>query len=186
MKNILIISGHPDLKTSVANAAILAQVERELPEAQIRKLDALYPDKRFDIAAEQDALLNADVIVFQFPFSWYAMPGLMKLWLDEVFLHGFSHGSKGKLGGKKLLLSFTTGAPAAAYQKDGVMQHEIAEYLPQFKTTAALCNLDYQGEIYTTGVSYSARATPEAQAEQEQKAREHGERLVAKLKELAA
>ena len=44
----------------------------------IRKLDALYPNRRFDIAAEQDALLKADVIVLQFPFSWYSVPGLMK------------------------------------------------------------------------------------------------------------
>jgi hypothetical protein len=43
MKNILIISGHPDLKTSVANAAILDHVSRELPQAEIRLLDTLYP-----------------------------------------------------------------------------------------------------------------------------------------------
>ena len=52
MSRILIISGHPDLSASVANAAILAHVERELPEAEIRRLDALYPDYQFDIEAE--------------------------------------------------------------------------------------------------------------------------------------
>lgn len=45
------------------------------------------------------------------------MPGLLKLWLDKIFQHGFSHGSKGKLGGKKLLFSFTTGALAVASKK---------------------------------------------------------------------
>ena len=44
MKNILVISGHPDLNASVANAAILKQIARELPEAEIRRLDTLYPD----------------------------------------------------------------------------------------------------------------------------------------------
>lgn len=39
----------------------------------------------------------------------------MKQWLDEVFVHGFAHGSTAKLGGKKLILSFTTGAPQALY-----------------------------------------------------------------------
>ena len=121
MSRILIISGHPDLSASVANAAILAHVERELPEAEIRRLDALYPDYQFDIEAEQSALLAADIIVFQFPFSWYALPGLMKLWLDKVFLHGFSHGSKGRLGGKKLLLSFTT-AVQLGFPRRGVHQ----------------------------------------------------------------
>lgn len=79
MKNILIISGHPNLNESVANRTILDEVAARLPEAQIRKLDALYPDYRFDIAAEQEALKAADIIVWQFPFSWYSLPGLMKL-----------------------------------------------------------------------------------------------------------
>jgi hypothetical protein len=186
MKNILIISGHPDLKTSVANAAILDHVSRELPQAEIRRLDTLYPDYRFDIEAEQSALLKADIIVFQFPFSWYAMPGLMKLWLDKVFLHGFSHGSKGRLGGKKLLVSFTTGAPEAVYQKDGAFQHTVEDYLPQFETTAALCSLDYQGAIYTCGVSYTSREDQEKINAQRGLAEDHGARLAAKLKELAA
>ena len=68
MKNILIISGHPNLQHSLANAEILAEVGKSLPQAEIRKLDALYPNRLFDIAAEQDALLKADVIVLQFPF----------------------------------------------------------------------------------------------------------------------
>lgn len=186
MSRILIISGHPDLSASVANAAILAHVARELPEAEIRRLDALYPDYQFDIEAEQSALLAADIIVFQFPFSWYALPGLMKLWLDKVFLHGFSHGSKGRLDGKKLLLSFTTGAPAAVYQKDGAFGHTVEDYLPQFATTAALCNLDYQGAMYTNGVSYSARDDEAKINAQRELAENHGARLVAKLKELAA
>lgn len=186
MKNILIVSGHPDLQNSVANAAILEHVSRELPEAEIRRLDALYPDYRFDIEAEQAALLKADIIVWQFPFSWYSLPGVMKLWLDQVFVHGFSHGSQGKLGGKKLLLSFTTGAPAAVYQKDGAFGHTVEDYLPQFATTAALCNLDYQGAVYTNGISYTNREDAAAVAAQAKLAEEHGARLAAKLKELAA
>jgi hypothetical protein len=111
MKKVLIVSGHPDLAASLANATILAEVEKLLPEAEIRRLDSLYPDYRFNIASEQQSLLAADIIVWQFPFSWYSVPGLMKLWLDQVFLHGFSHGAQKQLSGKKLLLSFTAGTP---------------------------------------------------------------------------
>ena len=107
----LILSGHPDLSTSVANKVILDELEKALPDAEIRKLDQLYPTAPIDVEAEQRALLEADLIVWQFPFWWYSLPWLMKKWLDEVFLHGFSHGSKAKLGGKKLLVSFTTGPP---------------------------------------------------------------------------
>jgi NAD(P)H dehydrogenase (quinone) len=94
MKNILIISGHPDLQQSVANKTIIETLEQTLPQAEVRRLDTLYPDYRFDIAAEQAALLKADIIVWQFPFSWYSIPGVMKLWLDKVFLHGFAHAHK--------------------------------------------------------------------------------------------
>lgn len=81
MKNILVISGHPELTHSVANATILDEVETALPDVEIRRLDRLYPDGKFNIAAEQESLLRADVIVWQFPFSWYGLPGLMKKWL---------------------------------------------------------------------------------------------------------
>jgi len=37
------------------------------------------------------------------------VPGLMKHWLDEVFVHGFAHGSAAKLGGKKLINGGATG-----------------------------------------------------------------------------
>lgn len=117
MKNVLIVSGHPELNTSIANQTILSEVAQALPEAEIRRLDTLYPNYQFDIEAEQSAILKADVIVFQFPFSWYSVPGLMKLWIDKVFVHGFAHGSTAKIGGKKLIISFTTGAPEAVYQK---------------------------------------------------------------------
>ena len=185
MKNILIISGHPDLGTSVANATILNEVARALPEAEIRRLDSLYPDYRFDIAAEQNALRRADVIVFQFSFSWYSVPGLLKLRLDEVFLHGFAHGSTAELGGKKLLLSFTTGAPAALYQKDGFFRHTIEDFLPPFSTLATLCNLNFQTPVYTCGISYTARDDAAAINAQKEQAREHAARLIAKIKEIA-
>lgn len=52
MKKIVIVSGHPDLKVSLANKTILDEISQKLPEAEIRKLDELYPDCKFDIKAE--------------------------------------------------------------------------------------------------------------------------------------
>jgi len=77
-------------------------------------------------------------------------------------------------------------APPVAYQKDGAFGHTVEDYLPQFATTAALCNLDYQGAMYTNGVSYSARDDEAKINAQRELAENHGARLVAKLKELAA
>lgn len=177
MKNILIVSGHPDLTHSIANATILDELATALPDAEIRRLDCLYPDGKFDINSEQESLLKADVIVWQFPFSWYGLPGLMKQWLDKVFVHGFAHGSTAKLDGKKLILSFTTGAPQAMYTADGLFGHTIEEYLIPFGTTAKLCNLKMLTPVYTCGISYIDRDA-EKIAGQKMLAQEHALRLI--------
>ncbi len=44
MAHILVVSGHPDLNHSIANATILDELATALPDAEIRRLDWLYPD----------------------------------------------------------------------------------------------------------------------------------------------
>ncbi|ULJ61941.1 NAD(P)H-dependent oxidoreductase [Wielerella bovis] len=154
MSNILIVSGHPDLKNSIANRTILDTVANTLPNVQIRKLDELYPNFQIDVPAEQDALLWADVIVWQFPLHWYSVPALMKKWFDEVFLHGFAYGSTAKLHGKKLLLSFTTAGTQADYQVNGDYGHSIDEFLTGFVVSAEFCGLKWQTPIVGYGFSF--------------------------------
>lgn len=122
MKKVLVISGHTDLATSVANKTILDTIGQYLPETEIVKLDTLYPDFKIDVDAEQQRLLKADIIVLQFPIFWYSAPSILERWMEETFRHGFSHGSTGnKLKGKKMILSFTTGAPQEMYSHKGAM-----------------------------------------------------------------
>ncbi|WP_443091649.1 NAD(P)H-dependent oxidoreductase [Basfia succiniciproducens] len=185
MKNVLIVSGHPNLKTSVANQVILDETAKALPNAEIRKLDELFHNGTFDIAAEQAAILKADVLVFQFPFSWYSLPGVMKIWLDEVFEHGFAHGSTAKLAGKKIIFSTTTGAPTELYQKDGFFKYTMEEFAAQFEIMAQLCNLDYQGLIYTNGIGYTSRENEEKINAQKAEAKKHAQRLVALIESLS-
>ncbi|WP_455427260.1 NAD(P)H-dependent oxidoreductase [Dryocola sp. LX212] len=185
MQNVLIISGHPNLNESIGNATILGEVAKALPEAEIRFLDALYPNFEINVAQEQEALLNADVIVWQFPFSWYSVPGLMKLWIDKVFVHGFAHGSTAKLGGKKLIISFTAGAPESLYTPEGLFGHDIQHYMAQFATTAALCNLELQPPVHTFGISYAGRDEAIIR-EQKIMAKDHAERLITTIKKNAA
>lgn len=180
----LIISGHPDLSSSVANVTILGEFEKNLTDCEIRKLDELYPDGNIDVEAEQKALLEADLIVWQFPFWWYTTPWLMKKWLDLVFVHGFAHGSQGKLGGKKLLVSFTTGAPAAAYSGDADSLGDINKMVDMFSATAALCKLDYQGVMYIHGVSYAGRDDDAKIAEQREMCREYAAKVIAKIRSI--
>ena len=95
MKNVVIVCGHPDLKNSVANKTILDEIAAKCPQVEIRKLDELYPDCKFDVKAEQKALEKADIIIFQYPTHWYGVPGMLKLYIDTVMEHGWAYGSKG-------------------------------------------------------------------------------------------
>lgn len=185
MKNVLIISGHTDLAASVANKTILETLGKRLPEAEIVKLDELYPDFKINVEAEQQRLLRADIIVLQFPVFWYSAPSLLERWMEETFRHGFSHGSTGdKLQGKKLVLSFTTGAPAAMYSREGAMGYDIEEFLPCYKATCRLCRMEFAGYVYTGGVSYGNRTSPELVEQQKAISGEHARRLIGLLETL--
>lgn len=185
MKNILIVSGHTNLGASVANKAILDNINKRLPEIKIVKLDELYPDFKIDVETEQQRLLWADVIVLQFPIFWYSAPSILERWMEETFQHGFSHGSTGdKLKGKKLVLSFTTGAPEEMYSHDGPMAYTIDEFLPCYKATCRLCQMEFAGYVYTGGVSYGNRTSLELIAQQNSASIEHAERLIKLLETL--
>lgn len=79
---ILIIYAHPYPHHSHANKRMLEQA-RTLEGVEIRSLYQLYPDFNIDIAAEQEALSRADLIVWQHPMQWYSIPPLLKLWIDK-------------------------------------------------------------------------------------------------------
>ncbi len=134
MKNVLVICGHPDLQGSVANKTILENFATLCPAAEIVRLAELYPDFQIDVAAEQQRLLKADIIVLQFPLFWYSAPSLLERWMEQTFAHGFSHGSSGdKLKSKKLVLSFTTGAPEVVFSKDGAVGCSLDDLMYCFK-----------------------------------------------------
>lgn len=161
MKNVLIVSGHTDLNGSVANKVVIDELKQAFPEAELSILNELYPDFNIDVQAEQEKLLKADVIVWQFPVFWYSMPSLLRRWIEQVYTHGFAYGSTGeKLKGKKLFVSFTLGAPEAAYSREGV-GYTIDEIIgSQIKSIAALCQLDLQEAIYTAGVNSALSGDP--------------------------
>ena len=113
---ILIIYAHPYPHHSHANKRMLEQA-RTLEGVEIRSLYQLYPDFNIDIAAEQEALSRADLIVWQHPMQWYSIPPLLKLWIDKVFSHGWAYGHGGTaLHGKHLLWAVTTGGGFVAIE----------------------------------------------------------------------
>ena len=129
MSKILVISGHPHLDRSNMNAAILESLEDKFNGdiLEVRRLDELYPDFNIDAKAEQEALVDADIIVLQFPIYWYNVPSLLKKWIEDVLEYGFAYGSSGTaLHGKKLLLSFTAGSGADVYHEK--MAHDLPDF----------------------------------------------------------
>jgi len=176
---VLIVSGHTNINNSVANKHIIANLREQLSRAEFSILSELYPDYKIDISAEQAKLLAADIIVLQFPVFWYNIPSLLQKWLEDVFQHGFSHGSTGnKLLGKKLIISFTTGAPEKDYYKDGAVGFEITNFFPNLLATCKMCGMKYGGYVYTGGVSYQIRNSDKGLNLIMEKANKHAQRLI--------
>jgi NAD(P)H dehydrogenase (quinone) len=86
-----------------------------------------------DVLAEQEKLLWADMIIFQFPMWWYTMPAILKGWVDRVFTYHFAYGvgehsdvkygerfGEGTLVGRRALLSVTAGGPESHYAGRGI------------------------------------------------------------------
>ena len=176
MKNILIVSGHTDLSDSVANKKILDILTAQLPQSRQVHLDKLYPDFVIDVRAEQEKLIWADIVVLQFPVFWFSAPSILHRWMEQTFLHGFSHGSAGdKLRGKKMVISCTSGAPAEALDWDAILQF--------LRATAQVTGMEYMGTVVTGDVSYALRQDTELLKEINRKAAEHAARLEEILKQ---
>ena len=78
-----------------------------------------------DVAAEQEKLRRADLVILQFPVWWFGMPAIMKGWADRVFARGFAYmpGRKydtGMFRGKTAMVAATTGTSADTYAPDGI------------------------------------------------------------------
>ncbi|OCQ23086.1 FMN reductase [Pseudoalteromonas luteoviolacea] len=155
MSEIVVISGHPNSAGSYANSVILHELKQSIANIDIRYLDKLYPDFKIDIQAEQNALINADVIVLQFPFYWYSIPALLKKWLDDVFAYDFAFGANGdKLKGKDLILSFTVGGPEESYDPLGYNHFTVEQLIYPLQQTAYLTGLNFCEPIYTHRMVY--------------------------------
>jgi NAD(P)H dehydrogenase (quinone) len=77
-----------------------------------------------DVVVEQARIERANTLVLVFPVYWWAMPGLLKGWIDRVFSNGWAYDdSSGKvvkmLGHLPVHLVGIGGADAGTYQRHG-------------------------------------------------------------------
>ena len=78
-----------------------------------------------DVAAEQEKLSWADLVIFQSPVWWFSVPAMMKGWFDRVLAVGYAYDfgvwyDNGFMRGKKAMLSLTTGGPPSIYTPQGL------------------------------------------------------------------
>ncbi|MGO4584807.1 NAD(P)H-dependent oxidoreductase [Arthrobacter sp. 2RAF6] len=152
MKTVLIV-GHPDLSSSRINAALLEEA-RSINDVHTRVLSELYRTDSIDIQAEQEAIAGADHILLQYPTYWYAMPSILKGWLDEVLTRGWAYGTgtPGALAGKTLRIVTTTGGAFEGYGPDGLHGWEYDAMLVPLKATARRLGMAWQEPLVIHGV----------------------------------
>lgn len=115
-----------------ADFPALSASERLLPATASRNAfttDTLTQDVKDEITK----LIWADVLILQFPLWWFAMPAILKGWVDRVYAYGFAYGvgehsdkrwgdryGEGTLNGKRAMLIVTAGGWEEHYAPRGV------------------------------------------------------------------
>jgi len=176
---VLIILAHPDVDNGSLANKIITESVKTIKEVEVRDITKLYPSFNIDVQAEQNALMAADVVIFQYPFHWYSIPGILKEWLDKVFLYGFAYGSEGnKLKGKEFVISTTVGGPEDSYQASGHNSFTMNEFFKPLQQTIKLAGMTFNTPlvshdmVYIPGVDNNLKKT-----ELEKRAKAHGDKL---------
>jgi glutathione-regulated potassium-efflux system ancillary protein KefF len=140
--DIYLIAAHPNWRESRVNR-LLRDAAQKLGRVHTCDLYASYPDYDIDIAAEQERLSAAQLVVWLHPIHWYSMPALMKLWVDDVLSFGWAYGGGTALAGKDVWLVASTGGSEDAYRPNGYNRYFFDAFLPPYEQTAALCGMRF-------------------------------------------
>lgn len=141
MTQTLILLAHPTPSRSIVTRALCETLAAQ-PDVTVRNLYQLYPDFDIDVPAEQQALLQADLVIWLTPVHWYSVPALMKHWFDQVLTHGwaYGHGTQA-LRGKSAWWVTSAGADASAYRAHGMHGHAFADYAITIERIGDYCGM---------------------------------------------
>lgn len=129
-----------------------------------------------DIKDEMEKVKWADLLIFQFPIYFTAMPAIMKGWIDRVLAPGFGFNpitnsayNTGLFKGKSAMLATTAGAPKEMYSEGGT-HGDINRHLESITH----CVFEYMGmKMLPSFIIYEASAmTKERGAEELEKYRQ--------------
>jgi len=114
-----------------------------------------------DIKEEMEKVKWADLLIFQFPIFFTAMPAIMKGWIDRVLAPGCGFNpvtnsayDTGLFKGKSAMLAFTTGAPKEMYSEGGA-HGDIHKHME----SVTHCVFEYMGmKVLPSFIVYEASA----------------------------
>lgn len=165
MNRILIQFAHPAFERSTVNRALIAAASN-LNGVTVNDLYEHYPHFSINVDREQTLLLEADLIVWQFPTMWYSVPPLLRQWQDDVLQCSFAYGKGNQLAGKALMLCTTTGGARPDYKQKALHGAPLDNYLAATRQTARFCQLHYLSPHIVYGASsYTSREDVEPLAE---------------------
>lgn len=158
LKRVLLYYAHPGHGTSRANRP-MSEAAQAIEDITFIDLYRLYPRHNISVSAEQQRLLEHDIILFQFPLFWYSTPSIIKDWQDLVLQHGFAYGAGGdKLAGKNMMLAVTAAGSDEAYTPEGYQHYPLRTFLTPLEQTARLCQMKFTAPY----VLYSSLQAPES------------------------
>jgi modulator of drug activity B len=135
MKNVLIINAHQfyeGISSGKLNRTMAGVIRKEM-EQRGDEVQETVIEAGYDINAEVDKHVWADLIILQSPVFWFGMPWIYKKYVDEVFTAGLmqqrllsddgrtrddpsrQYGTGGKMQGKRYMMSLTWNAPQEAF-----------------------------------------------------------------------
>ncbi|MDL2284528.1 NAD(P)H-dependent oxidoreductase [Oxalobacter sp. OttesenSCG-928-P03] len=169
MTKILIINAMKQFAHSGGQLnTTLTQVAADYLKGKGHDVQVTVVDEGYNIQAEVDKYLWAEVIIYQIPGWWMGPPWILKKYMDDVFTEGHGklyandgrtraddakkYGSGGLLQGRKYMISTTWNAPLEAFTDpsqffegvgiDGVMMpvHKANQFLGMTPLPTFMCN----------------------------------------------
>lgn len=137
----LVVFADPALHRSRISRRV-GDAARSLPGVVVQDLYELYPDLYIDARRERALLKEADLVVFAFQLSWYAMPALLKEWFDAVLKPEWAvAGGGARLRGKSCWAAVGCNSLPQDYQAGARHGRPLADYLVPLEQTALACGM---------------------------------------------
>jgi putative NADPH-quinone reductase len=158
MKTLILIS-HPQFADS-ATQQFLKTAGESQGDVTFQQIDDLYQQHQLDVDTEQQQLIKADRLIFQFPMYWYSSPASLKQFMDDVFTRKLVVADH-LLRHQELGLVVTLGDSAADFQAGGREHFTISELMRPFEAFANKAGMIYLKSFVVNQFGYMNEAQKE-------------------------